>query len=122
MVSSSSIQRELSPRRHLCRSRLKGVLTGIAVSMCVLSGCSGSSKYFQDAVNQATQDMVGKRYGAPHKTQVTSEGGEIWTYFERGSGTAGFGGQVRGGSCRAYVLAFDKQKLLRHWDQQRCQD
>ena len=55
-----------------------------------------------------------------YKRQAT-DGGEIWTYFERGRGTAGFGGQVRGGSCRAYVLKFDKQAVLRGWEQQPCQ-
>ncbi len=122
MASSNSLQRERSPGGPVCRWRLKGELVGIALSLCLLSACSGNSKYFQDAVNQATQDMVGKRYGSPHKTQVASDGGEIWTYFERGSGTAGFGGQVRGGSCRAYVLAFDKQKVLRGWEQRHCQE
>jgi len=101
--------------------RWEGTLAGIVVGLLVLSACSGSSKYFHDAVHEATQEMVGKRYGSPHKTQAAADGGEIWTYFERGSGTAGFGGQVRGGGCRAYVLTFDKQTVLRGWEQQPCQ-
>ncbi len=101
--------------------RRNGTLVGVVIALLVLGACAGSALYFQDAVNEATQDMVGKRYGSPHQRQSASDGGEIWTYFERGSGTAGFGGQVRGGSCRSYVLTFDKQAVLRHWAQQPCQ-
>lgn len=96
---------------------------GLAVAMLSLviwTDCTGGSKYFEDAINQATQDVVGKRYGSPHKTQATVDGGEAWTYFERGSGTAGFGGQVRGTGCRAYVLTFDKERVLRRWQQLPC--
>lgn len=94
---------------------------GLLLGLLVLAACGAGSKYFQDGVNEATQEMVGKRYGAPHKGQSSADGGETWTYFERGSGTAGFSGQVRGGGCRAYVLTFDKQKILRDWQQQPCQ-
>ncbi len=121
MVSSNSIQGGRSGWGFACEWSRECTLAGIVIGLLLLSACSGSSKYFQDAVNEATQDMVGKRYGAPHKTQSASDGGEIWTYFERGSGTAGFGGQVRGGGCRAYVLTFDKQAVLRRWEQQHCQ-
>jgi hypothetical protein len=71
-------------------------------------------------VNEVTQEMVGKRHGKPHKIQSVADGGETWTYFERGSGTAGFSGQARGGGCRAYVLTFDKEMILRDWQQQPC--
>lgn len=121
MVSSNSIHGGRSRWglvRGWCR---EGALTGLMIGLFVLSACSASSKYFQDGVNEATQEMVGKRYGSPHKTQSASDGGEVWTYFERGSGTAGYGGQVRGGGCRAYVLTFDQQTVLRRWEQQQCQ-
>ncbi len=121
MVSSDSIQGGRSGWGLVPGWRWEGMLAGIVVGLLVLSACSGSSKYFHDAVNEATKEMVGKRYGTPHKTQAAKDGGEVWTYFERGSGTAGFGGQVRGGSCRAYVLTFDKQAVLRGWEQQPCQ-
>ncbi len=91
------------------------------VGFFVLAACSSGVKYFGDAVNDATQVMVGKRYGAPHKVQSSTDGGETWTYFERGSGTAGFSGQVRRGACQAYVLTFDKQTVLRGWQTQPCE-
>ena len=91
MASSNSIQGGRSGWGLAPGRRWEGMLAGIVVGLLVLSACSGSSKYFHDAVNEATQEMVGKRYGSPHKTQAATGGGEIWTYFERGSGTAGFG-------------------------------
>lgn len=121
MVLSNFIRGGFSGEGVVPGWRREGMLAGIGVVLLVLSACSGSSKYFQDAVNEATQETVGKRYGSPHKTQAAKGGGEVWTYFERGSGTAGFSGQVRGGGCRAYVLTFDKQTVLRGWEQQPCQ-
>ncbi len=109
------------PKRGLAhRWRRNSILQVTVIGLLVLTACSGGSKYFQDALNEATQEMVMQRYGSPHKSQSASEGGEVWTYFERGSGTAGFGGHVRG-VCRAYILTFDKQAVLRHWEQQTCQ-
>ena len=96
------------------------MLGTLLLGLLLLAACGSGSKYFQDRVNEATQAMVGKRYGAPHKVQRSADGGETWTYFDRGSGTAGFSGQTRGGSCRAYVLLFDKQTILRDWQQQPC--
>lgn len=121
MVSSDSIQGGRSGCVLVRGWRGKGMFVGVSLGLLLVSACGGSSKYFQDAVNEATQEMVGKRYGTPHKTQAAEDGGEVWTYFERGSGTAGFSGQVRGGGCRAYVLTFDKQAVLRRSDQQPCQ-
>ncbi|MBI4002168.1 MAG: hypothetical protein HY348_10330 [Nitrospira defluvii] len=96
------------------------MIGAMLVGLLALGACSIGAKYFQNGVNEATQDMVGKRHGKPHKIDPTADGGERWTYFERGSGTAGFSGQVRGGGCQAYVLTFDKQAILRDWQQQPC--
>ncbi|MGZ8383818.1 MAG: hypothetical protein ACXWWE_07405 [Nitrospira sp.] len=95
-------------------------LGAFLIGFLMLTACIAGSKYFQDGVNDATQAMVAKRHGKPHKIDPAANGGETWTYFERGSGTAGFSGQVRGGGCQAYVLTFDKQAILRTWQQQPC--
>ena len=121
MVSNDSIQGGRSGCVLVRGWRGKGMFVGVSLGLLLVSACGGSSKYFQDAVNEATQEMVGKRYGTPHKTQAAEDGGQVWTYFERGSGTAGFSGQVREGGCRAYVLTFDKQAVLRRSAQQSCQ-
>ncbi len=121
MASSNFIQSRHSGWVGARGWQREGTLAGLVIFLLVVSACSSGSKYFYDSLNEATQEMVGKRYGSPHKTQSASDGGEVWTYFERGSGTAGFGGQVRAGSCKAYVLTFDKQAVLRGWDQQPCQ-
>ncbi len=100
----------------------EGMVAGGVLSLLILSACSGGGKYFHDAVDEATQEMVGKRYGSPHKVLASAHGGEVWTYFERGSGTASFSGQVRGEVCRAYLLTFDKETILRSWEQRTCQE
>ncbi len=120
-LMSDSIRGKSSASGSARHRRWRARLVSTVLTLVTLSACSGGSKYFQDAINQATRDMVGKRYGTPHKTQATVDGGEAWTYFERGSGTAGFGGQVRGTGCRAYVLTFDKEMVLRGWEQLPCQ-
>ena len=51
MVSSNSVQGGRS-RGGLAYGRCwEGMLAGIVVGLLVLSACSGSSKYFHDAVN-----------------------------------------------------------------------
>lgn len=120
-VMSNAIRNKSSTSYSAGHRGWRTRFVSMVLSLLALSACSGGSKYFQDAINQATQDMVGKRYGTAHKTQATADGGEAWTYFERGSGTASFGGQVRGAGCRAYVLTFDNERVLRGWEQLPCQ-
>lgn len=74
MASSNSIQGGRSGWGLAPGRRWEGMRAGIVVGLLVLSACSGSSKYFHDAVNEATQEMVGKRYGSPHKTQAATGG------------------------------------------------
>lgn len=87
----------------------------------MLSACSGfEAAYFQDKVNQVTQEAVAHRYGAPHKIEKEQNGHSVWTYFERGSGTSGYSGYARPSSCKAYVLMFDQDAVLRYWKQEDC--
>lgn len=76
--------------------------------------------YFQSKVNQVTQDEVAKRYGMPHKQETQPDGRSLWTYFVRGSGTSGYSGYARAEYCRAYLLTFDQQGMLRDWHDQDC--
>lgn len=92
-----------------------------ALALGVLSACGGfQTGYFQGQVNQATQEIVFKRYGAPHKLEKLPDGGSIWTYFDRGSGTSGYSGYVRTSYCRAYIMTFDQTEVLRDWKQEDC--
>ena len=102
------------------RGRTSIRLGALLAGFIMLTACIAGSKYFQDGVNNATKAMVAKRHGKPHKIDTAVNGEETWTYFERGSGTAGFSGQVRGGGCQAYVLTFDQEAILRTWQQQPC--
>jgi hypothetical protein len=76
--------------------------------------------YFQGRVNEATEQTVASRYGPPHKVEQREGYQTVWTYFDRGSATVGYGGTARSTFCRAYVLTFDRQEILRGWQQQEC--
>jgi hypothetical protein len=78
------------------------------------------TEHFRDHVDEATQVKVADRYGAPHRLQRLADGQEVWTYFERGSATASYSGYATGGKCRAYVLTFDQQGVLRGWNEDHC--
>ena len=57
MASSNSIQGGRSGWGLAPGRRWEGMLAGIVVGLLVLSACSGSSKYFHDAVNEATRKV-----------------------------------------------------------------
>lgn len=99
------------------RSRLLAVLLlhGAVVSCGYLE-----TDYFHGKINEATQEMVLEHYGVPHHQQSLANGGTVWTYYERNSGTASSSRAARGASCRAYVLTFDAQNVLREWKQETC--
>lgn len=87
----------------------------------VLAACGEfEAGYFQDRVNEATQTIVAKRYGAPHKMEPQADGWVQWVYFERGSGTSGYSGYARAAYCRAYRMTFDRTGVLRDWRQDDC--
>lgn len=87
----------------------------------MLFGCSQfETGYFQHKVGQVTQDVVASRYGAPHKVDTLPDGQVVWTYFDRGSGTTGYGGYASSASCTAYLLTFEQTGVLRDWKQQDC--
>ena len=78
--------------------------------------------YFQGRVNEATEQAVINRYGPPHKVEQREDYQTVWTYFDRGSATSGYVGTARSSYCRAYVLTFDRQEILRGWQQQECRN
>lgn len=93
----------------------------LAVPVIGFLACSEfETGYYQSRVNEATQEVVARRYGMPHDKQEISGGRTVWTYFDRGSGTSGYTGYVRSRYCRAYVLTFDEQGVLRDWRQDDC--
>ena len=104
-------------RQRMALSLLLPVLAGI-----VSCGYFTESKYFESRVGEATQQMVDHRYGRPHKIQSEQNGGETWTYYERGSATASFAGSSKASFCRAYQLTFDREGILKDWKQEHCRD
>jgi len=97
--------------KHFCL-----VLFGLVMLSCGLV----ETNYFRDQVGQATQEQVAGRYGSPHEVTPLQGGGETWTYYDRGSATAGYSGYASSTYCRAHILSFDRQGVLRAWNEQRC--
>ncbi len=89
--------------------------------LAALAGCETfETGYFQGKVNQVTQTQVNRRYGPPHHTAHPSPDREVWTYFDRGSGTSGYAGSGRPHVCREYRLGFDPEGILRDWELASC--
>lgn len=100
-------------------TRWTGSCIVLALVFCGACG-EFESGYFQSKVNQVTQDEVAKRYGMPHKQEKQPDGRSLWTYYVRGSGTSGYSGYARAEYCRAYLLTFDQEGMLRDWHDQDC--
>ena len=95
--------------------------SGLVLGLVFCGACGEfETGYFQSKVNQVTQEEVAKRYGAPHKQEKQPDGRSLWTYFVRGSGTSGYSGYARAEYCRAYLLTFDQEGMLRDWHDQDC--
>lgn len=93
----------------------------VLIGCWVMPACGQiETGYFQSKVDHVTQDVVVSRYGAPHKVDKLPEGRTVWTYFDRGSSTTGYGGYASSAGCKAYVLTFDHAEVLRDWKQQDC--
>ncbi len=100
------------------RWRLRGYL---AWGILGLVACTElDAEYFQNRVNDATSEVVARRYGPPHQLDRRQDGGMVWTYFDRGSGTVSYTGVARSSYCHKYVLTFDQQEVLRDWQRQEC--
>lgn len=80
------------------------------------------TQYFKDRVNEVSQDRVVRRYGPPHDVEPFENGGETWIYYDRGSATASYAGYAESKYCRAYLLSFDKEGVLRDWSEQICRN
>ncbi len=80
------------------------------------------TQYFKDRVNEVTQERVARRYGPPHKAEPLQNGGETWIYYDRGSATASYAGYAESKYCRTYILSFDKEGVLRDWNEQTCRN
>lgn len=100
---------------------LRGTLRLLSVACVALFACSEfETAYFQNKVDQVTQNVVAGRYGVPHKEERLPAGGSVWTYYDRGSGTVGYSGRAESNKCDAYLLTFDQSGVLRDWKQQDC--
>lgn len=106
---------------HRSRTPLLAWCCGGLVLLGFAAGCGEfETGYFQGKVDRVTQEEVAKRYGPPHQRETQAGAREAWTYYVRGSGTSGYSGTARASYCRAYVLTFDDQGVLREWRDDNC--
>ena len=101
---------------HWRAGRAALVLLVLVATSCGLI----ETHYFKDRVNEVTQERVARRYGSPHKVEPLQNGGEMWIYYDRGSATTSYAGYAESRYCRAYILSFDKEGVLRDWSEQIC--
>ncbi len=94
----------------------------LVLLMLVTISCGLETHYFKDRVNEVSQERVARRYGPPHKVESLQNGGETWIYYDRGSATASYAGYAESKYCRAYLLSFDKEGVLRDWNEQICRN
>jgi hypothetical protein len=102
----------------------------VAIALALV-GCAQAPphqvQYLQSALNQATQDEVAQRLGAPARTVALTNGGSVWTYqypvaIGLGAGAPPPGMATPSGTahCDELVLTFDERHVLRRWRQQSC--
>jgi hypothetical protein len=85
-------------------------LAVLAVMILGLVACASErERYLKQNVNQVSQDAVAKRFGPPSLSQELTTGETVWSYESRD-----------GSDCKAYILTFDRTKVLRDWKEQKC--
>jgi hypothetical protein len=88
--------------------------------MLLMVGCSlfvpKETLYLKTAQDQATQEEVRQRLGAPAMMTSTKAGESVWVYevydIEPGCQSTWCAG---GSWCDEYVLTFDTEGILRRW-------
>ena len=90
----------------------------VLMAYILLSSCtSWRAEYLDQAIGTATQDEVTMKLGPPMGERILSRGESVWVYRYSGAAVGEQGGSTW---CREYVLKFDVQGILRHWNRQRC--
>jgi hypothetical protein len=102
----------------------------LLVALMLTSCASGEARYLKAAMNQATMAEVENHLGQAHSTWDLRTGETLWAY-QSGvpSGTDSSGITIVGpgwvvgrhSDCTAYILLFDRQKILRAWMHQSCE-
>lgn len=115
----------------------------VVLMLCIaLVSCAyWRDSYFEDGLGVLTQSDVKGKLGRPHKVKAPLLSDETtWTYRYAiseseldPSGVKSFGkqaGGLMGGDkgglrekvyCYMYILTFDKNAILRHWEREICQ-
>lgn len=75
------------------------------------------AEYLEEGLGHVTQDDVALKLGPPMSERTLSNGEAVWLYRYTGADVNQYGGSSW---CREYVLKFDNDKVLRHWNRQKC--
>ena len=100
------------------------------LTLFVASGCglhfSKEARYLSSATDQATEEQVRERLGAPLKMSTNQSGNDVWMYQVREGVREGNDSYVAPTVqwCDDYTLTFDGKGILRHWGSrsQKCID
>ena len=84
----------------------------IILAVLLLNGCSPSwrEQYLKKVTNRATQEDIASKFGSP--TEEDTLGATRTTWIYRYNQESSY--------CREYLLQFDKKKILRDWDLEKC--
>ncbi len=84
-----------------------------------MAGCSTSWRdtYLNGALGAATEQDIERELGAPHITQLPTDGTTIWIYEYL---EPFYLVNVKTTTCTRYLLIFDRQRVLKSWHRQKC--
>lgn len=96
---------------------MAGLIAGGTLALLLVACTPWLDEFLTTATDQATQNDVKQRLGPPTSVMAGEDGGEVWSYHMTYASYAGGAGKS---NCIQYVLTFDKQKVLRKWDERAC--
>ncbi len=104
-------------RRVLIAAILSMVISNVAAGCAFWRGMTTSHYvlYLEKAIGKATQSDVIQEWGVPEKTQTLDTGVVVSEYkFKRFSSVAS------AVICKGYTLRFDREGVLREWNNNYC--
>jgi hypothetical protein len=67
-------------------------------------------EYMENSLRETTQAELIHKFGYPQRLKRVKNGDTIWEYDFQGKGS----------ECASYILTFNSEELLRHWERRDC--